>query len=59
LLDLLAVLVGTSFTVCCGTSVPLQVFDYLNCIKTYLHYIDEQPSLFWNEPRPDISCEGI
>jgi hypothetical protein len=36
-----------------------QVFDYLNCIKTYLHYIDEQPSLFWNERRPDISCEGI
>jgi hypothetical protein len=36
-----------------------QVFAYLTCIKTYLQYIDNEPSLFWNQRRPDIYCQWI
>lgn len=35
------------------------ILGYLNCIKTYLHCIDNEPSLFWNQRRPNIYCEWI
>jgi hypothetical protein len=33
--------------------------DYLDCIKTYLAFIDDNPALFWDEHRPNISLEHI
>jgi len=46
---------------CVGGDQDLQkhVLGYLYCIKTYLHHIDNEPSLFWNQRRPDIYCEWI
>lgn len=35
------------------------ILGYLNCIKTYLRFIDNDPSLFWNQHRPNIYCEPI
>jgi hypothetical protein len=36
-----------------------EVIEYLNCIKTYLRYIDKETSLFWNQRRPDIWCKPM
>lgn len=43
-----------------GNAVLLKhVEGYLSAIKTYLQYIDNNPSLFWDDHRPDIYCEWI
>jgi hypothetical protein len=39
--------------------IKRDVWKYLSCIKRYLHFIDDQPTLMTDERRPDIECPHI